>query len=72
MLFRSVCPGFVMTDLTRQNNDDDAIARLASGTALGRLGEPEEVAGLVAFLVGTTNSYITGQTLVIDGGYSCQ
>ena len=72
VLVNAVCPGFVMTDLTRQNNDDDAIAQLASGTALGRLGEPEEVAELVAFLVGARNSYVTGQTLVIDGGYSCQ
>ena len=61
-----------MTDLTRQNNDDEAIARLADVTALGRLGKPEEVAELVAFLVGSGNTYITGQTLTIDGGYSCQ
>ena len=72
VLVNTVCPGFVMTDLTRQNNDEDAIAQLAAGTALGRLGEPEEIAELVAFLVGTANSYVTGQALTIDGGYSCQ
>ena len=72
VLVNAICPGFVMTDLTRQNNDDEAIARLADVTALGRLGKPEEVAELVAFLVGSGNTYITGPTLTIDGGYSCQ
>ena len=72
VLANAVCPGFVMTDLTRQNNDDATLERLAARTALRRLGEPEEIAELVAYLAGERNTYVTGQTLVIDGGYTCQ
>jgi NAD(P)-dependent dehydrogenase (short-subunit alcohol dehydrogenase family) len=72
VLANTVCPGFVMTDLTQKNNDEEAISSLAATTALGRLAEPEEIAGLVAFLASKNNTYITGQTLTIDGGYSCQ
>jgi 3-oxoacyl-[acyl-carrier protein] reductase len=61
-----------MTDLTRQNNDEATLEHLASTTALRRLGTPEEVAELVVFLAGDRNTYVTGQTLVIDGGYTCQ
>ena len=72
VLANAVCPGFVMTDLTRQNNDEATLEHLASTTALRRLGTPEEVAELVVFLAGDRNTYVTGQTLVIDGGYTCQ
>ena len=72
VLANAICPGFIMTDLTRQNNDEEALSNLAAGTALGRLGKPEEVAEFVAFLTSNQNTYITGQTLIIDGGYSCQ
>jgi 3-oxoacyl-[acyl-carrier protein] reductase len=72
VLVNAVAPGFVETEMTRRNNDAEQIARLESQTALGRLARPEEVAELVAFLASDQNSYITGQVVVIDGGFSCQ
>lgn len=72
ILVNAVAPGFVDTELTRQNNTPDQIATLAEAIPLGRLAEPEEIARLVGFLGSEQNTYITGQTLVIDGGYICR
>ena len=72
VLVNSVSPGFVDTELTRQNNSTDKIATLAASTALGRLASPSEIAELVHFLVSERNTYLTGQCLIIDGGFSIQ
>lgn len=72
VLVNAIAPGFVETEMTRRNNNPEQIAKLASQTALGRLAQPNEIAELVAFLASEQNSYITGQLVVIDGGFSCQ
>jgi 3-oxoacyl-[acyl-carrier protein] reductase len=72
VLVNSVCPGFVDTELTRRNNSPEVLASLASATALQRLARPEEIARLVEFLAGEHNTYLTGQSLVVDGGFSIQ
>jgi 3-oxoacyl-[acyl-carrier protein] reductase len=72
VLVNAVAPGFVETEMTRRNNNPEQIAALASQTALGRLAQPDEIAELVAFLTSDANTYITGQVVVIDGGFSCQ
>lgn len=69
ILVNSVCPGFVETDLTRRNNTPAQIGELASQVPLGRLASPDEIATLVAFLVSDCNTYITGQTIAVDGGF---
>ena len=70
ILVNSVSPGFVDTELTRAPMNEEVLSRLEARIPLGRLAEPREVAGLVAFLVSPLNSYITGQDFLIDGGYS--
>ena len=66
-----VAPGFVDTDLTRVNNTPRMIEALLRRVPLRRLASPTEVSRAVAFLMATENEYITGQTLAVDGGFSC-
>jgi 3-oxoacyl-[acyl-carrier protein] reductase len=70
ILVNSVSPGYIDTQLTRRNNDQETISVLESHVPLGRLGEPEEIADVVYFLGSDNNRYITGQDLVVDGGFS--
>jgi len=63
----AVAPGFVRTRLT-DVLDEERRTRLLAATPLGRLGDPEDVAGPVAFLCSPAAAYITGAVLAVDGG----
>jgi gluconate 5-dehydrogenase len=66
----SVAPGFFATEANREMVQDTKVAEhLRRRTSLGRWGEPGEIAGAVAFLVSDRASYITGETINVDGGY---
>ena len=69
ILANCVSPGIIGTDLTQSMLGSEGIAALRQQIPMGRLGQPEEIAALVGFLVDDRNSYISGQTLVIDGGF---
>jgi NAD(P)-dependent dehydrogenase (short-subunit alcohol dehydrogenase family) len=71
ILVNAVAPGYVNTDLTRQNNTEQELQSICATIPIKRLAEPIEIARLVSFLCSEENSYLTGQCLVIDGGYSC-
>jgi 3-oxoacyl-[acyl-carrier protein] reductase len=70
ILFNSIAPGFIETKLTYKNNTDKEIEEITKRIPLQRLGIPEEIASLVMYLGSSQNSYITGQTINIDGGFS--
>jgi len=72
ILVNAVCPGYVETEMTRANNDESAIQSIAAAIPLQRLARPEEIAHWVAFLCSEANSYMTGQTLLVDGGFTCR
>ena len=62
-----VAPGFIATDMTA-DLPEDAKAAMVQQIALGRLGEPADIARAVAFLAGPDADYITGETLHVNGG----
>ena len=65
----AVAPGLIETEMT-DSLKPDQVERIVKSTALGRVGRAEEVAEVVAFLASSRASYITGQCLSVNGGYS--
>jgi 3-oxoacyl-[acyl-carrier protein] reductase len=78
ILVNNVCPGSILTERMLGNvaarakelgiSVQDALAQRADETAVGRIGDPKEMAHLVAFLASGKASYITGTTILVDGG----
>ena len=68
----AIAPGVIETPLTseRLRTNDWFRDTLVNGTPLGRVGQPEEIAAAAAFLCSDDASFITGQTLAVDGGWS--
>ncbi len=67
----SISPGSVKTDMfSKVAGDDEAVAAVNSFTPLGRIAHPDEIAGVAAFLAGPDASYVTGETIYVDGGRS--
>jgi 3-oxoacyl-[acyl-carrier protein] reductase len=71
ILVNCIAPGYVLTELTRQNNSPEEIDRISATIPMKRMAEPSEIAEVIAFLCSDKNTYITGQTIVVDGGFTC-
>lgn len=70
IMVNSVSPGFTMTELTVRTNTPEQLVELGNKVAARRLADPQEQANVVAFLCSEQNSYMTGQNLIVDGGYT--
>lgn len=71
VLVNALAPGYVDTDLTRQNNSPETLEKICSLIPLRRLASVEELANVAAFLLSEENTYMTGQVVVADGGFTC-
>jgi len=70
VLANCVAPGFTDTELTRRILDAEQLRALTQAVPLGRMAGVEEIAALVAWLAGPENTYLTGQNIAIDGGFT--
>ncbi len=70
ILVNAVSPGFINTDLTRKNLTETQQNELKQLIPIQRLGEVSEISKIVTFLLSEHNTYITGQNIIIDGGYT--
>jgi len=70
ILVNTVSPGIIETELTETVLGAEGIAALLPQIPIGRLGTPDEIASLVAWLASPENTYLSGQNVIIDGGFT--
>lgn len=70
ILVNTVCPGFTLTELTAKNNTSEEIAQISEDIPMKRMAQPEEIAEVVYFLCSEKNTYLTGQKITVDGGFT--
>ena len=70
VLANSVAPGFIDTELTRNVLGAEGMAEMADQVPMKRFGQPQEIATFVAWLASPENTYISGQNIAIDGGFT--
>lgn len=70
ILVNTVCPGFTLTELTKKNNTEEQIEKISEEIPMKRMAQPEEIADAVCYLASSNNTYLTGQLIAVDGGYT--
>jgi 3-oxoacyl-[acyl-carrier protein] reductase len=69
ILVNSVSPGFVLTELTQSILSEQEIKDLAEQVPMKRFASPEEISSVIMFLASKNNTYLTGQNIIVDGGF---
>ena len=69
VLVNMVSPGFTKTDLTEKILGEEGIKEIQKGIPLGKVALPQDIANAILFLASDLNTYISGQDLVVDGGF---
>lgn len=71
ILVNAISPGFIDTELTRSILSEKDLQELVSRVPLKKLGDPVDIAGLALFLTSDLNRFMTGENLIVDGGFTC-
>ena len=69
ILINAIAPGYVLTRMTEENVPEKERLKICNEIPLRRMAQPEEIAKVAAFLISPDNTYITGQTVIVDGGF---
>jgi len=69
ILVNSVAPGFTLTELTATTNTPEELKKITDLIPMKRMAQPVEIANTILFLSSDLNSYLTGQNIIVDGGY---
>ena len=72
ILVNALCPGFTLTELTKSMLGKDGIAEMEKTIPLQQLAKVDDIANVALFLCSDLNTYITGQTIIADGGFTIQ
>jgi 3-oxoacyl-[acyl-carrier protein] reductase len=70
IMVNAVAPGFTLTELTATTNTAEEIKKITNIIPIKRMAQPVEIANTVLFLCSELNSYMTGQNIIVDGGYT--
>lgn len=70
VLVNSISPGFTLTELTKTTNTPQQLSEIEKLIPVQRMADPIEIARVVAFLCSDLNTYLTGQNIIVDGGYT--
>ena len=70
ILVNTVSPGFVLTDLTKKNLSEEEIDHLTLQIPIRRMAETSDISTVVIFLLSDLNNYVTGQNIIVDGGFT--
>ena len=70
ILINSVSPGFTLTDLTRTVLGEKEMTKITESIPIGRMATPSDISKVVMFMASSQNNYISGQNIIVDGGFT--
>ena len=70
ILVNTVSTGFVLTDLTKKNLSQSEMEQLSEQVPIKRMAETSDISNVVVFLLSELNQYLTGQNIIVDGGFT--
>ena len=70
VLVNAISPGFTLTELTKSTNTQEEISNISKSIPINRMANPEEMGNVILFLSSKENSYMTGQNIIVDGGFT--
>lgn len=70
VIVNAISPGFTLTELTKNTNSEQEIDNISNSVPIKRLAQPEEMGNVILFLSSKENTYLTGQNIIVDGGFT--